>query len=60
MANEIVSKSFLKISFNPHVKSAYTFRCLNALHSPPSSPLEFSEIFGEIIGSYAFPRENYS
>ena len=36
MLNVIVSKSFWKILFNPHVRSAWTVRCLNAFHSPPS------------------------
>ena len=36
MAKVMVLKSFLKISFNPHVRSANTLRCLKARQSTPA------------------------
>ena len=35
MAKVTVLKSFLNISFNPQVRSAYTLRCLKARHPAP-------------------------
>ena len=54
MLNVIVLNSFLKISFKPHTRSAYTFKCLNAfpLCTGLNSPLEIVQVLRKIIRSY--------